>query len=1529
MWMVVAAMGVRVDDVDVGALRLGLSGPVRASLRRAAACPALANQHATTGGLRRIPPACEWDAPVLWEFPGSGSTWLRRILEVSTGFATGSAMDGSRSALQFDHVCNRGMLGIAASSSHVFYEILRHHSGKAPWHGARPERPGTAVSSTEVIAAFQRKCSTWRCSRALIVDRDPYDAILSSYVSAYAPNFAAGAHELDVEHFEAAALRLAADYTSAWATYTTFVRHLPAGEEQTLIVNVDELRANCPTALARALAWLAPPVLPPSETEEEQRARDAADAERMLRACSLALERSPDDDRARGPRRDSVPSARNLTEVATRAWRRQTVCRVWSVIGHIARELGHRPTLGMRCVDRNELAIALSADAARSSPDGKTVVLATINLHYIDVFFNWALQLARFGHAQTMVVGALDWQAHDLLAELGAPVFPLIPRFASGEERRSENQHAFDGIWIERGALAGALLMAGYNVLLCDSDAVWTANVLGRMPALFTLDGAPIDAIASAGTFPKEAARTLGGHTAVMGFVLLRATPTMLQMFNVSQRKALIVGDDQVAFNMVLASGQVRAGGVTLPAAFTERARTATLVESKILPPHAAGQRGAGPSAFGAAHRPTVRLLIVSDQIVVRNCTGINEHEQLATSMVAHCLSDKNGGAKSEQLQAVGLWVCPIAWLTQLRQRLDVLAAASGARGLATQRGTARVAVASVPAFPVGGSAAFGAHLDALSESSALALTVVVTSTWLTGLSASWRGEPASVEEAWGALRSLARGLAAGLLANGLRAELVIMHWPQQDGEAAAEVHGEPWVDGTLAAALCVRVVRIPAALHSAALRLQAGKLPALDTVALNAGIRLARANHVLCASLNTRFTAGFFGALTRLRGHGLSHSAHVVSSCEIGNAPTLAALGAIEDVDAAAAAHCGGVAPSGAIGVLLPKSLWHIVRGMPEGIVSAPHADRYLAQRIGAHGISTSWLSCGGEGAACAISAGGRWTRWWRSGEATQGAIDSVSGARKMRRLPKLGKGMRSADLLGGGAAGGGVSGGVAEAGAAIPEVNLRLHANQLRAECEVALLAASRASGGFDATCDWGLVGHAMVDERRIEPVRLPGRADEVGRAPGAPIAAPSRWRVVAVRPTVPGFESDVDDSVNGGCWSTSRQLRAWRQAALLTHKSAPMLIAHVQGDLSQRQLVLASAWALAGRLGYTLVAVWERSAESGGSYDELFMRNASLLVLDSPPSGRAAGSWVDYVDGGRGGSAARRLVISRAHIASGSSLYVRTSRIVTAEGVLLSARELGQALVQLRPRASDIVALGSHVVKIARLHDTIGVHIQMRIPGAPPPRPSPRSARSQPAWRRLPPASPTDIVFTFLDNMTGAPQALASSMRFFLACDDDECYTSLRRFWRRRREVFSMRSYFPGAWEAECSVDEHSPRCQRIALFKMQVLLHLDRLVLSRPGAAADVLLLRRLASPIRRTVHPIWIYVNDAHLEDTTLGGSLTRGVLPRSVSHAQFLAARRAHPFFNRFAQPIMRRVVRAHTFRAAARFTLAANRQPR
>jgi hypothetical protein len=315
-------------------------------------------------------------------------------------------------------------------------------------------------------------------------------------------------------------------------------------------------------------------------------------------------------------------------------------------LGHIATELGHKPPGGIVCPHRDELALALAARAADASPDGRTVVLATADSRYLDVFLNWA---SRIGESRAaIVVGALDWRAHDMLFELGAPVFLLLPRFATGAQRRDEGARALDGLWIERSAVALLLLRAGHAVLLCDSDAVWTANVLEALPALYALaPGArAVDAVASAGSFPPAVAATLGGHTAVMGFVLLRSTTAMRLFFEVVQHRAFRVGDDQIAFNRELASGVVR---VTEVAAGSAR-RSATLVETSW------------PESASA--RLPVRVLVLDERTIVRNCSGLGSAQLAAGSetLVAHCLSDKKGRAKAEQLQAVGLWSIPPAW---------------------------------------------------------------------------------------------------------------------------------------------------------------------------------------------------------------------------------------------------------------------------------------------------------------------------------------------------------------------------------------------------------------------------------------------------------------------------------------------------------------------------------------------------------------------------------------------------------------------------------------------------------------------------------------------------------------------------------------------------------------------------------------------------------------------------------------------------------------------------------------------------
>jgi hypothetical protein len=297
--LLVAALAV--DGVDLSQLRASagtMPGTAPAS------CSALANTHGD--GPRPIPPACGWIPPVMWEFPGSGSTWLRRMLESATGLATGSAPDGSRAVLAFDRMlCASGALVTAASSTTIFFELVATPGGgRVPWHGARSTFMGSNERAQQRVRVFRRECAGWNVQRALVVDRHPFEAI----VAALGP--------IELVNFEAAALRLAADYVTAWASYTAFARAYFGRRQRMLIANVDELRHDCANALPRLLKWLAPPHANASQLRV-----------RVAHACALARQRSTDADAPRSMASAPLTSPAALRAFASRAWTTRVSCR--------------------------------------------------------------------------------------------------------------------------------------------------------------------------------------------------------------------------------------------------------------------------------------------------------------------------------------------------------------------------------------------------------------------------------------------------------------------------------------------------------------------------------------------------------------------------------------------------------------------------------------------------------------------------------------------------------------------------------------------------------------------------------------------------------------------------------------------------------------------------------------------------------------------------------------------------------------------------------------------------------------------------------------------------------------------------------------------------------------------------------------------------------------------------------------------------------------------------------------------------
>jgi hypothetical protein len=236
-----------------------------------------------------VPSRCDWDAPVLWSFPGSGNTWVRQLLEAATGYATGSVYNDPslEASMQGERRCSGRVLVVKAHPDITPYEVVRHHAGASreyfsmrrknasapltdvPWHGGTTQWDGTRWHLRRRLEHFGAKCARWRPRRALVVDREPLAAIWSEYQREWHGG-ANGGHvaairpgELDPLRWAVRALELARSYAAAWASYDAWLGALP-GAEATLVVPFEKLTRECEGTLRRMLRWLAPPAHPPA-----------------------------------------------------------------------------------------------------------------------------------------------------------------------------------------------------------------------------------------------------------------------------------------------------------------------------------------------------------------------------------------------------------------------------------------------------------------------------------------------------------------------------------------------------------------------------------------------------------------------------------------------------------------------------------------------------------------------------------------------------------------------------------------------------------------------------------------------------------------------------------------------------------------------------------------------------------------------------------------------------------------------------------------------------------------------------------------------------------------------------------------------------------------------------------------------------------------------------------------------------------------------------------------------------------------
>ncbi|CAN0015047.1 unnamed protein product, partial [Laminaria digitata] len=167
-----------------------------------------------------------------------------------------------------------------------------------------------------------------------------------------------------------------------------------------------------------------------------------------------------------------------------------------------------------------------------------TIVMQVISKGFVDVERNFIrlMELNSPFTRQNMYLMCLDTASVESFASLGIRCVPLNKLQLSSEH----------DIWRKRVRVVSCLVIAGYDVIMSDADALWLSDPMEylNLPA-----HRHSSVVASRGNFPHNLEK-LWGATICMGFALFRATGAAMDTFQDKMGLiALKTGDDQISAN--------------------------------------------------------------------------------------------------------------------------------------------------------------------------------------------------------------------------------------------------------------------------------------------------------------------------------------------------------------------------------------------------------------------------------------------------------------------------------------------------------------------------------------------------------------------------------------------------------------------------------------------------------------------------------------------------------------------------------------------------------------------------------------------------------------------------------------------------------------------------------------------------------------------------------------------------------------------------------------------------------------------
>ena len=166
----------------------------------------------------KVPKEFQQHPALLWTFPGSGSGWVRLMIEHATGYYSGSVY-GDESLLEAfpgEYICSPEVVVIKAHpTTHTFQDLER--------------------------GDYNHRCTIHHIEKAILILRNPFDAIWSDHNRKITRSHVGKILEKDFNRKEwvTNAKRLAYKYSEMWPiSYQPFIRKHPTGY---LLIKYEEL----------------------------------------------------------------------------------------------------------------------------------------------------------------------------------------------------------------------------------------------------------------------------------------------------------------------------------------------------------------------------------------------------------------------------------------------------------------------------------------------------------------------------------------------------------------------------------------------------------------------------------------------------------------------------------------------------------------------------------------------------------------------------------------------------------------------------------------------------------------------------------------------------------------------------------------------------------------------------------------------------------------------------------------------------------------------------------------------------------------------------------------------------------------------------------------------------------------------------------------------------------------------------------------------------------------------------------------